>query len=53
MSSSTNSTKLSHKTLDFKVKYKTEVIVHIFRDADIGTSEDFAPSISLYYLTLS
>ena len=53
MSSSTNSTKLSQKTLDFKVKYKTEVIFLTFRDADIGTREVFAPSISLYCLSLS
>jgi len=48
MSSSTNSSNNSTKTTDFRTKYKTEVVfLAIFRNADIGTSVAFVPSINL------
>lgn len=44
MSTTTNSTKLTQRTLDFRQKYKTEVFYQPRRDAATGTNVASAPS---------
>lgn len=49
MSLSTNSTIQTQKTIDFRQKFKTEVILLLVSDADIGTKEASAHSPSPYF----
>jgi hypothetical protein len=49
MSLSTNSTTQTQKTIDFKQKFKTEVIYLLVSDADIGMNGAFAHSPSPYF----
>jgi hypothetical protein len=49
MSLSTNSTIQTQKTMDFRQKFKTEVLFILLSDVDIGTNAAFAPSASAYF----
>lgn len=53
MSSSTNSSSITQKTVDFRIKYKTEVFQLLSRDVAIGTNADFAHLTKWYFHLLS